>query len=577
MERRSSKRFLAGTVKPGPKKTSKVWNHYNILPATRSKYGGTRAKAICTHCGHSYDMFHGTNNMRNHLIKKHPEAWMAIDTSPVGTALPPPISGQGNLGEHVTKAPDFFMSAVRWQFMEYHALDALHNDYFQSMIHAASRNAYKPHEFGLLKSSSTCRTATTMRTKTAKMAVAARRIMHGFQSAGQCNGDPFFCSAVADCWTSVAGDGYLNLQLHFIDGDWKLHGHGAGIMPLTGFGHTAAQQVADTVKLLLDAGVTHLHGVTIDTENTMQAYGKLVHNLGADEMVYCLCHILQLVANAIVDNPDVLPLLKDIRKFVVSTRKSNLAHAALKQMQAAAGIAHPLGLILDVRTRWWSTYTMLERVLALKPYLDVDHDDYVTEYDLDREHYTIIRAMVKVLKPLRDMQLFLEGQKYVTISFVPSSLESLRVDLTRMHTELADAGSSIRRETRMSPRIAGAVRNAVMAGLEALVYHFRDSTERFVYQRDGLTQEGRLTGVPTAAWVAALLDCRTKDLLTFLSDDELEKLWCILLEKMGGTAHRRAPSEPGHRPHRVPGLHRRRRRRNRTGPRGKTCEVWRTE
>ena len=126
-DRRSRKEFLAGAVRPGPNKTSKCWKHFNILPATRSKHGGKRAKAICIHCGHGYDMIHGTNNMRNHLIKKHPEAWMAVDDSAVGTALPPPISGQRDLEGHITKAPDFFMSAIRWQVMECLSFDALHN------------------------------------------------------------------------------------------------------------------------------------------------------------------------------------------------------------------------------------------------------------------------------------------------------------------------------------------------------------------------------------------------------------------------------------------------------------------
>ena len=176
---------------------------------------------------------------------------------------------------------------------------------------------------------------------------------------------------------------------------------------------------------------------------------------------------------------------------------------------------------------------MLERVITLKPFIDVDHDDFIQEDELDRNHFSIARLLVRVLKPLRDMQLFLEGQRYVTLSWVPSFLEGLRADLTAMHSDLGASPSNLRLETRSGMHIAGATRNAIMAGLEAMVYHFRGTDERFVYRRDGLTEEGRLTGVPTAAWLASVLDPRTKDLLSFLSADETEQLWYMLIVKMG--------------------------------------------
>jgi len=74
----------------------------------------------------------------------------------------------------------------------------------------------------------------------------------------------------------------------------------------------------------------------------------------------------------------------------------------------------------DVEERWWSTHDSVERFLLLKPALQ----HMVTDGQLDKsrvlseEHCTELKLLLKILRPLKDAQEKLEGEKYVTINWI---------------------------------------------------------------------------------------------------------------------------------------------------------------
>ena len=60
---------------------------------------------------------------------------------------------------------------------------------------------------------------------------------------------------------------------------------------------------------------------------------------------------------------------------------------------------------------------------------------------------------------------------------------------------------------------------------ETFLFLHRSTDQRFVFERD---REGRLCGIPTKAWCAALLDLRAKNLLGFLSAEDRIDVWQML-------------------------------------------------
>ena len=95
----------------------------------------------------------------------------------------------------------------------------------------------------------------------------------------------------------------------------------------------------------------------------MQALGRLMERtLPNLKLVYCIDHVLQLIASAVANHPSIVNALDDIRDYVTAARPSPIARAALRNRQKQAGARRPLSLIADVRARRRSARAMLKRL-----------------------------------------------------------------------------------------------------------------------------------------------------------------------------------------------------------------------
>jgi len=85
----------------------------------------------------------------------------------------------------------------------------------------------------------------------------------------------------------------------------------------------------------------------------------------------------------------------------------------------------------DVKTQWWSTYTMLECHLELKPAIQ---DMFLHEFqnhelrnkatpleafELSKDDFQQLEDIVYVLAPFKVAQEALEGDRYITLSLLP--------------------------------------------------------------------------------------------------------------------------------------------------------------
>ncbi len=85
----------------------------------------------------------------------------------------------------------------------------------------------------------------------------------------------------------------------------------------------------------------------------------------------CVDHVLELVTKiAFKDVPDSIGTMAIRHSMVNFFNSSSQATTKLKEKtKAMLGVS--LGVIQDVCTRWWSTFTMCERLLRLKTVLTV--------------------------------------------------------------------------------------------------------------------------------------------------------------------------------------------------------------
>ena len=106
----------------------------------------------------------------------------------------------------------------------------------------------------------------------------------------------------------------------------------------------------------------------------------------------------------------IIDLRNKLAKIVTKTKKSNNAKRFFKSCQKSIGMKTYLMLIQQVSTRWNSLYLMLERFEVLaKPLALFFQDSRYSKYMITGEEWTLIRELLKVLRPLYDATLEMSG------------------------------------------------------------------------------------------------------------------------------------------------------------------------
>jgi len=262
-----------------------------------------------------------------------------------------------------------------------------------------------------------------------------------------------FGAVTTDGWTSVSGHAYYGFTYHWIDGKWVLHSIPIGIAQHTGT-TTGPDHAVGFEAELEKHGLTwnNVVAVTTDTEPTMNVAGLLfiekAQASGNDhlEHIVCLAHILNLVTKKVGVDPTDLPhpqvencpyaALEAARAMCTSFSKSSQLEEKLLKSQAFANTLantneRPKRTIQDIVTRWWSTYTMIARLLHLRLHIGVvcNSDPDSVLVNLTEEQWALLKDIVKILEPFMLAQELMEGEKYVTLSLVPTVIERVRSNL----------------------------------------------------------------------------------------------------------------------------------------------------
>ena len=140
----------------------------------------------------------------------------------------------------------------------------------------------------------------------------------------------------------------------------------------------------------------------------------------------CAGHTLQLAISDALKAPDTSKVVARCRHLVSLFHRSIISSDALKVRQKAENSnQRPLGLLQDVATRWNSTFIMLQRLLELRiPLYGVLHDRNVIKekdakaLDLRDSDWSIVEALVGVLRPLQVATQALSGEFYPTLGQV---------------------------------------------------------------------------------------------------------------------------------------------------------------
>ena len=227
------------------------------------------------------------------------------------------------------------------------------------------------------------------------------------------------------------------MTVHWIDHDWISHS-----IPLGCFLHTGksdAENLLDdfAIKIFTDCGFDELDvcAIVSDTTGNMNKFGELLDDLHILH-IYCTDHVLQLTAKkAFFESKNEY----DGHEGMMIKARALIEHASRspsfceKLLSAQRNMPEyngtiPKRVLVDVKTRWWSTYQSLERLFYLKNafrYMVIT-GGVEDEMIFDDNEWQMIEDIVTFLKPFMKVMKKLEGEQYVTISLVPSLIAFLR-------------------------------------------------------------------------------------------------------------------------------------------------------
>ena len=416
------------TKSPSSFTRSSCWKHFkDIIPSVTHPH-----HAICIHCNTILlvGKSRSPTTLQRHLERSHKELLKPADPVP------------GGLDPFVEKNPCLTDATLKWIVMTHKPLSEVTDPYFSAMLIAVSPKV-----------------------KHISRKCLQKRLgeVYGFVKSklpDLFRGENV--SLTTDGWKSIASQRFVSLKCHWINNDWEVKSAAIDAQVLPG-NHTASQLAKKLIEMAEGVGLTPHSGlvkaVTIDTTATMLAAGRLL----PFEYMGCFDHLIQLSAKIFFDGPGVEEAMAQAWGFVAHFSPSALEEESLLAFQRRRqdGNGKVLKLLQDVTTRWWSTFTMLERLMELKPTLQAMKLMEETSVELSPETWEIIRLGSIVLKPFKAVQLMMEGEKYITLSLVPVLVKGLRDGLREKLSGM--------KEVDADPEITASAREKVLETLDAML------------------------------------------------------------------------------------------------------------
>ena len=243
-------------------------------------------------------------------------------------------------------------------------------------------------------------------------------------------------SITCDVWTSKNQLSFFGFTIHYIDDDWKVVEHLLAFKYLESE-HDGLSLSKAMIEVLENYGIAdRLLGVTCDNasnNSTMLAEIEKYYSVKYPDcgfsvswnQVECMAHVINLGAQEILKNfkkpidcetyaPDsdssdkLVSAVSRLSFLVRKIRVSPKLRRLLKKVCDEKEIKY-LVPIIDVKTRWNSTYDMLVRAIN---YRDIIADTLYRHRDndlialaLDDEDWKCVEQLIKVLAPLKETTL----------------------------------------------------------------------------------------------------------------------------------------------------------------------------
>nr|XP_043873805.1 E3 SUMO-protein ligase ZBED1-like [Solea senegalensis] len=239
-------------------------------------------------------------------------------------------------------------------------------------------------------------------------------------------------SLTSDMWTSINMDAYLAVTCHFIDDEDQLCTTLLGVQHFPK-AHTAENLAAGHVQLMEEWGIRDkVKCLVTDGASNMNA---CVRQLNVRHAI-CIAHTINLIVHKSFDDVEGLNELRQkCRRLVTLFRTSTTAKERLVQVQEQMG-RQPYKMIIEVDTRWNSTFLMLQRLYELREPVGAALASLKTDITpLTAAEYDSVNNTLSVLAPFHQATVEVSAEKRVSSSKVIPLMKMLHHAITnKMHT-----------------------------------------------------------------------------------------------------------------------------------------------
>ncbi|KAH9703019.1 BED-type domain-containing protein [Citrus sinensis] len=196
-----------------------------------------------------------------------------------------------------------------------------------------------------------------------------------------------------DCWTSIQNLNYMVITAHFIDDEWQLHKRILNFCQIDDHkGDTIGKLIE---SCLLEWGIDRVFTITVDNASSndlvisylkkkLNNWGGLVLN-GDYLHVRCCAHIINLIVTEGLK--EMNNSVSSIRNAVKYVRSSPARLVRFRKCVEHEKLDSKRIVVMDVPTRWNSTYLMLESALVYQKAFErlEDDDGFYRSYFEEKE------------------------------------------------------------------------------------------------------------------------------------------------------------------------------------------------
>ena len=226
-----------------------------------------------------------------------------------------------------------------------------------------------------------------------------------------------FISFTSDLWTcSKSNESFISLTGHWLDEDFNYKSAMLNARHFPGR-HTGGLIESNFNIMLGEWSIDHSRIQMLVRDGASNiALGARLSEL---DSIHCFIHRLQLcIESSILSQRSVNDMCAKARKIVTHFHHSSQACTTFKNIQIENGSKQPLLLVQDVKTRWNSTFLMLQRLSILKATVQLYAGDNEIPI-LTANEWQLMDKVLRLLQPFFEITKKVSGEQSILSAVIP--------------------------------------------------------------------------------------------------------------------------------------------------------------